>query len=79
MHTQGAGKLQEYHLDAGELMLKKEGRGEMEIKMEEKINRSSKGVMNRTKGGRMNEGPFYWYNQSGNNNMWEWIRKPHFL
>lgn len=28
MHTQGAGKLQEYHLDAGELMLKKEGRGE---------------------------------------------------
>lgn len=59
MHTQGAGKLQEYHLDAGELMLKKEGRGEMEIKMEEKINRSSKGVMNGTKGGRMNEGPFY--------------------
>lgn len=40
MHTQGAGKLQEYHLDAGELMLKKEGgkrgRGEMEIKIEEK-------------------------------------------
>lgn len=36
MHTQGAGKLQEYHLEAGELMLKKEGRGEMEIKMEKK-------------------------------------------
>lgn len=34
MHTQGAGKLQEYHLDAGELMLRKKGRGEMEIKME---------------------------------------------
>lgn len=36
MHTQGAGKLQEYHLDAWELMLKKEGR-EMEIKMEKKL------------------------------------------
>lgn len=70
MHTQDAGKLKEYHLDGWELMLKNKGKGEIEIKMEKKIKRSSKGVKNGTKSGRMNKGPFYWYNQSGNNNVW---------
>lgn len=45
------------------------------IKMCEKRQQGGEG----RRGGAPWRGPSYWYNQLGNNNTSEWIRKPHLM
>lgn len=58
MHPQGAGKLREYLSEV--LILKKEGREDMEIKMgEQKLTHPANTPRRAMKVSRMNVGPFY--------------------